>query len=138
MKRIPSITDTEWEVMRVIWAQNPSTAAEIIEQLMSQDSTWHPKTVRTLLARLVRKKALGYKAHGRLYVYEPLVSERECLAAASESFLARFFGGSLRPMLAHFIERRKLTQEHLAELEQLFETNVGGRPAGTRRKQGHE
>lgn len=138
MKGTPKITDTEWEVMRIVWARHPCTAAEIIGQLMSQDSTWHPKTVRTLLARLVQKKALGYEAQGRRYVYEPLVSERECLAAASESFLARFFGGSLRPMLAHFVERRKLTQEHLADLERLLEASAAGRLTGTRRKQGHE
>lgn len=138
MKGTPKITDTEWEVMRVVWARHPCTASEIIDKLMSQDSTWHPKTVRTLLARLVQKKALDYEARGRRYVYEPLVSERECLAAASESFLARFFGGSLRPMLAHFVERRKLTQEHLADLERLLEASTAGRATGTRRKQGHE
>lgn len=137
MKGTPKVTDTEWEVMRVVWALHPCTASEIIGELMSLDATWHPKTVRTLLARLVQKKALGYEARGRRYVYEPLVSERECLAAASESFLARFFGGSLRPMLAHFVERRKLTQEHLAELERLLDS-AAGRPVGTRRKQGHD
>ena len=78
--------------------------------------------MRTLLARLVRKKALDYEAKGRTYVYSPRVSEPECVATASESFLDRVFGGSLRPMLAHFVEKRKLTREDLEELGALLES----------------
>ena len=90
----------------MVWAQHPITAAEIIAQLTALDSTWHPKTARTLLARLVRKKALGYEAKGRTYFYEPLVTEQECAAAASTSFIDRVFGGSIRPMLVQLVESK--------------------------------
>lgn len=124
MRKIPNITETEWEIMRVIWAQHPVTAAEIIEKLCAADPTWHPKTVRTLLARLVQKKALAFEAQGRTYAYEPLVTERECVAAASESFVSRVLGGSLAPMLAHFVEARRLSKRDLAELRSLLETEA--------------
>jgi BlaI family penicillinase repressor len=115
------ITETEWEVMRVVWAKHPITAAEIIERLSAGDPSWHPKTARTLLTRLVRKRALDYQAQGRAYMYEPRVSEKECVEAASTSFLDRVFGGSLRPMLAHFVVREDLTQEDLAALRRLLD-----------------
>lgn len=121
MKFVPRISDTEWEIMRVVWAKHPLTANEIIEQLAATDPDWHPKTVRTLLARLARKRALGYQAKGRTYVYSPLVSEPDCVATASESFLDRVFGGSLKPMLAHFVERQKLTREDMQELGKLLD-----------------
>jgi BlaI family transcriptional regulator, penicillinase repressor len=121
MKSVPRISETEWEVMRVVWAKHPIPANEIVQRLAEQDATWHPKTVRTLLARLVRKGALVYEAQGRTYVYEPRVREAECLAAASESFLERVFGGSLKPMLAHFVEQRRLTKQDLKELSDLLE-----------------
>ncbi len=121
MNKIPKISDTEWEVMRVVWARHPITAAEVIEALSAKDPSWHPKTARTLLARLARKKALGYRAEGRSYVYTPLVAERECVDAVSESFVSRVFGGSLRPLLAHFVERQKLTEQDLAELQHLLQ-----------------
>jgi BlaI family penicillinase repressor len=70
---------------------------------------------------LVRKQALDYEPQGRLYVYEPRVTERDCTAAASESFLERVFGGSLKPMLAHFVERKRLTRHDLRELSELLE-----------------
>src|ERR1041385_2861024 len=121
MKNVPRISDTEWEIMRIIWGRHPLTASEVIERLAANDASWHPKTARTLLARLVRKKALDYKMNGRAYVYSPLVSEEECIATASESFLDRVFGGSLQPMLTHFVEQRKLTRAELEELKRLLE-----------------
>ncbi len=120
-KIVPRISDTEWEIMRILWGKHPVTANEVIEALAAGDPSWHPKTVRTLLARLVRKQALGYQAKGRTYVYSPLVSEQECVATASESFLERVFGGSLRPLLAHFVERQKLTRADLEEMRKLLD-----------------
>jgi BlaI family transcriptional regulator, penicillinase repressor len=121
MKRTPKITDTEWEIMRIVWAQHSITAAEIIARLTAADPSWHPKTARTLLARLVEKKALDYEERGRAYVYQPRVTEQECIAAASVSFVERVFGGALKPMLAHFIEQRQLTRKELEELRALLD-----------------
>ncbi|HXU79240.1 MAG TPA: BlaI/MecI/CopY family transcriptional regulator, partial [Methylomirabilota bacterium] len=80
--------------------------------------------------------ALDYEPQGRSYVYEPLISEKECVAVASESFIARVFGGSLRPLLAHFVERQKLTSQDLEEVRRLLdasrENRKTGRPHGKR------
>jgi BlaI family penicillinase repressor len=82
--------------------------------------------VRSLLTRLVRKTALGYEPQGRNYVYEPRVSEADCVFAASESFLDQVFGGSLTPLVAYFVERRKLTRKQINELKELLDQE--GRP----------
>jgi BlaI family penicillinase repressor len=121
MKKAPRISETEWEVMRVVWAQAPRTAGEIIESLTRRDPTWHPRTVKAFLSRLVRKKALGFRKEGRAYLYRPLAREEDCVAAASESFLERVFGGSLKPMQAHFVEQKKLSGEEIRELRRLLE-----------------
>ena len=107
--------------MKVLWAKAPCSAGEIIQTLASADPTWHPKTVKTYLTRLVRKKALGFRKEGRGYLYRPLVAETECVSAASESFLERVFGGSLKPMLAHFVEHKKLSANEIRELRDLLE-----------------
>lgn len=134
MKQVLRISDTEWELMRVLWAEQPLTAAEIITRLAARDPTWHPKTARTLLARLVQKKALDYEPRGRAFAYSPLVSEADCVAAASESFLARVFGGSLRPMLTHLVESEKLTPRDLDELRVLLDKKSADQRKPPRRK----
>jgi BlaI family transcriptional regulator, penicillinase repressor len=117
----PRISETEWEVMQAIWKGHPCTAQEVVSRLQESDSTWHPKTVKTLLARLVAKGALAYKTEGRAYHYRPLVTEAECQARASESFLDRVFGGALEPMLAHFVGRKKLSAAEIKELKRLLD-----------------
>ena len=117
----PRISDTEWEVMQAVWTGHPCSAQEIIARLVESDPTWHPNTAKTLLARLVKKRALAYIQDGRAYRYQPLVTEAECQAVASESFLQRVFGGSLKPMLAHFVANRKLSVGEIKELKNLLE-----------------
>ena len=81
MKKTPRISETEWEVMKVIWAEAPCTAGQIIELLTRADPTWHPKTVKAFLNRLVKKRVLGFRKEGRAYLYRPLVREGECVDA---------------------------------------------------------
>ena len=138
MKTVPRISDTEWEIMHIIWGQHPLTASEVVEKLATKDASWHPKTVRTLLARLVRKKALDYQADGRAYVYSPLVSEAECVATASESYLDLVFGGTFSPMLAHFVERRRLSKEEMEELRRLLDGQSRAQNNKPKKSHGHD
>lgn len=121
MKSLPKISETEWEIMKVVWSKAPCSAARIIETLTADDPSWHPKTAKTLLNRLVKKGALGFKQEGRAYVYRPQVRQEECVSVESDSFLERVFGGSLTPLVAHFVERRKLSPKQIAELKRLLE-----------------
>lgn len=106
--------------MRIVWKHHPVTATEIIKALAAEDATWHPKTARTLLNRLVQKKALSYERSGRVYHYIPLVQEEDCIAHQSESFLERVFGGSFTPLLAHFVKRQRIKPAELDELRSIL------------------
>jgi BlaI family penicillinase repressor len=121
MKTPPRISETEWKIMQVLWLRAPLTAAEILEALRCDDSTWHPKTAQTLIGRLVKKGALGFEGSGRNYRYHPRVKADDCVGRETESFLKRVFGGSLQPMLAHFIEHRKLSPREIKELRKILE-----------------
>lgn len=121
MKRVPRISETEWEIMKVVWQKGQCTANEILDALNAQESSWHPKTARTLIGRLVKKRALTYREDGRAYVYRPVVNETDCVAHASDSFLDRVFSGALKPMFAHFVKSRKLSAAELKELRELLD-----------------
>jgi BlaI family transcriptional regulator, penicillinase repressor len=120
MKQLPRISDAEWTVMKVLWSRSPLPASDIIAEL-EHTQQWHPKTVKTLLNRLVGKGALGFSREGKAYLYHPLVSETDCAGAASDAFLSRVFGGSLKPMLAHFVQKKRLSPEELKELKRLLD-----------------
>ena len=70
MKKMPRISESEWEVMKVVWSQSPTNASQIIKDL-SPTTTWKPKTIMTLINRLVKKGALtrqGMRKATRYYL----------------------------------------------------------------------
>lgn len=120
MKDIPKISEAEWEVLRVLWEKTPCTASEVIEAL-ANDTHWKPTTVKTLLARLVKKNAVGYREADRTYSYFPLVTKTECIRVENKSFLQRVYGGALKPMLVQFIRDEKLTADDIKDLKRLLD-----------------
>jgi len=119
MDPTPQISESEWHVMRTLWAQAPATANDIVDRL-SAHTTWKPKTIKTLLNRLLQKKAVGYEKHGREYHYFPLIEEAQCIQTESKSFLQRVYGNTVKPMVAAFIEDQDLSTEEIAELKRIL------------------
>ncbi len=124
MAKIPCISEAEWKVMKLLWAKSPQGAYDIIE-VLGKSEDWHPNTIKTILSRLHKKKALGVKKYKNLYLYYPLVSEEDCVHAESELFLQRLFGGSVKPLLVHFVKRQRLTAADLEELKRMLERKQG-------------
>src|SRR4051812_4524512 len=104
----PNISDAEWQVMDAVWAGSPRTASGVVAR-PAGPTGWTPRTIKTMLNRLVRKGALGFKAEGKRYLYEPRVSRADCVRAQSRSFLSRVFGGATGAALLHFVEEHDLS-----------------------------
>ena len=121
-KKIPNISESEWEVMNVLWKRAPQTANEVISSLQEQ-TDWKPKTVRTLLDRLVHKKVVGVNKDQRVYTFFPLYSQYECQRAETQSFIKRIYGGALRSMLVQFIQEDSLSEEDIRELRSILNEN---------------
>jgi BlaI family penicillinase repressor len=119
MKETPKISESEWEVMRVLWNESPLTANKIVEKLTAT-TRWKATTIRTLINRLVEKMAVGYEKKGREYLYYPLVAEAECIRAESNSFLRRVYRGALTPILSAFMENEELSPEDVEELKRIL------------------
>lgn len=130
------ISDAEWQVMQVLWERAPRSSAEVSAALAASTG-WHPKTVQTLLGRLVKKNAVVYEAEGGRYLYRPAVSRRAAVRAEGRSFLDRVFGGDARELLLHFAGEAELTPEEAAELRRLLEERAET-PAPERRRRGGE
>jgi BlaI family penicillinase repressor len=120
MKDLPKISESEWLVMRVLWSKYPLTASNVMEELEGK-TKWKPKTVKTLIDRLIKKGAVKYKKDGRRYLYYPAVNENECIATERRSFVRRVYGGINKPMLAAFLEDAELSAEDISELKQILE-----------------
>lgn len=125
MRQTPKISDAEWLVMQVVWRKSPITAAEVVQSL-APTTTWKPKTAMTLLNRLVKKGAVGFRKEGRAYQYYPLVEQTDYVKAENRSFLKRVYGGALKPMLVDFLEEADLSKEDIEELRRILDKGASG------------
>ncbi len=125
MKKMPRISEAEWEVMKVLWERSPLTANDIVEAL-SKRASWQRETIRTLVNRLVQKKAIRFEKMGRQYHYYPVVAESACIKAETRSFLRRFRAGAIEPMLAALVEEERLSAEQIARLKEILDGNDAG------------
>ena len=124
LKNIPQISDAELEVMKVLWELHDSTSTQIVEKL-AETSEWKPKTIHTLIARLVGKDAvIAKKIDGKPYMYSPNVNEKDYKIHASKSFLQRLYNGSMNLMLASYVKEQKLTREEINEFKKLLDEEM--------------
>ena len=120
MRRLPRISDAEWLVMKVLWSAPGLTADDVVAALRGK-VTWSARTIRTLINRLLQKKALTYEKEGRRYRYFPAVNRDQCIGQARRSFVQRVYGGTIAPMLAAFIDDAELSPEDIRELKQMLD-----------------
>jgi BlaI family penicillinase repressor len=119
------ISDSEWKVMEAVWKDPPMKARQVVGALAEREN-WKPQTVKTLLARLVKKGALRHEAEGNHYLYHPEISRERAIADETNSFLERVCHGSLTPMLAHLVDtRRPLEDDEIEALSTLLDEKSG-------------
>lgn len=113
------ISSAEHEVMEVLWAESPLSAAEVAERIPAERA-WTLQTVKTMLARLLAKGALAHEEVGRRFLYRPAVAREDYVAAESRRLLDRLFDGRLTPLVAQLAERNDLSARDIAEIEALL------------------
>lgn len=115
MSDLPQISESEFEVMKIVWKYAPISTNGITERL-TKTTTWSPKTIQTLIKRLVTKGALTYEKQSRV----SLVDENEYICQESNSFLKKFYDRNITAMLSAYIENDKLSETEIDTLRSLL------------------
>ena len=119
MNKLPQISEAEFEVMKIVWKYAPICTNEITEKLL-QTTSWSPKTIQTLIKRLVTKGVLTYEKQSRVFVYTPTVKENEYINQESNSFLNRYYDGDITAMVSAYVENDLLSEAELDTLRALL------------------
>jgi len=118
-KRIPNIAESEWRVMQVLWANGPQTANDVVNAL-SGEVKWKPRTIKTLISRLVKKGAVKVTEEGYRYRYSAAVAESACVRSETRSFVRRVYQGAMKPALAAFIEDADLSDKEIDDIQKIL------------------
>lgn len=135
MNSLPQISEAEYEVMKIVWKHAPISTNEITERL-TKTTTWSPKTIQTLIKRLVTKGALTYEKQSRVFVYTPLVEESIYISQESRSFLNRYYDGDITAMVSSYLESDRLSEAEIDTLRSLLSKNTKRRENSLSDKKG--
>jgi len=120
VKKVPSISSAELKVLKILWEDSPLTASQIVNLLEGVES-WSNRTVKSLINRLLKKKAISYNQDRNRYLYYPLLKKNDYLHTTSNSFINRLFGGKISPLVAHFVKQEKISKDDLQELKAILQ-----------------
>ncbi|HFB64635.1 MAG TPA: BlaI/MecI/CopY family transcriptional regulator [Aeromonadales bacterium] len=113
------ISDSEKKVMDVLW-QSPSITAKAIIRQLDPNLGWQDRTVKTLINRLLKKNAIGFKKKGREYLYFSKIDKEDYIKSASDNFLQRVFNGSVSSLVSTFAKKEKLSKADIESLKTLI------------------
>lgn len=115
------ISEAEWEVLRVIWANKEITSSQIIDVLHDKKQ-WSASTVKTLLRRLEEKNCVRVNKTNRPFYYQARVSEEEMNYQTMIHDLNHLCRTKQGKLLMRLVEDTEMTAEELQQLTQLIAT----------------
>lgn len=119
-QQMVDISKAEFEVLEALWQEHPAAAVDIVARL-NEKKTWHDKTVKTLLNRLVKKQAVSFVKEQRRYLYSPLFEREQYTQQASKSLVERLFSGEISPLVAGFAKNKTLKRDDVEALKSLID-----------------
>ena len=114
------ISEAESIVMDALWRSAPQSAEDIFAAVGPANG-WQEATVKTLLNRLLKKRAIAAERDGRRYLYRPLLARADYVNEESRSLLDRLYGGQVSALVAHFSRNEKLSKREIDEIRALIE-----------------
>ncbi|MDO3680588.1 BlaI/MecI/CopY family transcriptional regulator [Paenibacillus ehimensis] len=124
MKHLGKMSETEMEVMEVIWElSTPVTVNQLLEIFESKG--WKTSTLSTLLKRLIEKGFLTKSMSGKVNYYNPALTFREYKKYETQSFLGRLYNGKVKNFIAALVDEDELTQDDITELKEWFKREEG-------------
>lgn len=109
------LSNSELEVMNIVWKYNAITATDIAE-ILNKKISWEKTTTYTVIKRCISKGAL-VKSRDRGYICTPAISKEQVENAEINDLTHKLFDGSEDMLLTALIRKRNLTEEQRRELE---------------------
>ncbi len=96
------VTEAESAVLAALWRHGPLSAASLIDAVKA-GQPWGDATIKTLLGRLMHKKAvLSEKVDGR-QLYRALLTRKDYVDGEIQNLADRLFEGDLEALAGYLI-----------------------------------
>ncbi|HEX8922617.1 MAG TPA: BlaI/MecI/CopY family transcriptional regulator [Pyrinomonadaceae bacterium] len=119
-KSLPRPTDSELEILRVLWQRGASTVREVQEEINKARPTGYT-TVLKLMQIMTEKGLVERDEEQRAHVYEARLAQGETQRQLLGDLIERAFDGSAKQLVMHVLSEKKASAEDLSEIRQLLD-----------------
>ena len=116
MNLIKKLPDAEFEIMKVVWTNEPPITTSIIMKQLGKEKEWKAQTILTLMVRLVERGFLRTEKTGKERSYFPLINKEDYLKFETGDFMERFHGNSFASLVTTLYEGKKIKDSDLDAL----------------------
>lgn len=120
-KKKGSVSDTELEVLKVLWDLGQGTVRDLMERLEGQGRSWAYTTVQTLVMRLKQKGFVSTRKEGKAHLFTPAVSQPELLSLELGDLADRVCDGRATPLMLTLVREHAFSAEELRELKRMLD-----------------
>jgi len=130
----PPISETELEVLKVLWEHGPGTVRELNEHLVLKRRRWAYTTVQTLLNRLKEKGYVARDESALAHVFRAAVTRDKLVGFRLREIADQICGGEATPLVASLAQRNDLTGDDIKALRKMLDDLEAEGAKKTRRK----
>ncbi|MCL1788431.1 MAG: BlaI/MecI/CopY family transcriptional regulator [Defluviitaleaceae bacterium] len=113
MKKLP---DAEFDIMKVVWANEPPITTNTVMQQLGGERGWKAQTTISLMLRLVERGFLRTEKNGKERTYFPLISKADYLKFETGNFMRQFHDNSFLKLVTTMYDDKALSDGDIDEL----------------------
>jgi BlaI family penicillinase repressor len=113
------LTQSEEEVMQVIWQNNGGFIKEFLDLMTGPKPPY--TTLASTVKNLERKKFLKGKKMGNSYFYSPLIKAEDYKKLFMRGFVNDYFKNSYKDLVEFFATEQHISAEELKEIIDIIE-----------------
>jgi predicted transcriptional regulator len=118
--KTPRPTDSELEILQVLWANGPSSVRFVYEQISKQRDVGYT-TVLKLMQIMAEKGLAGRDTSRRTHIYRARIAEEETQQNLLRRFMDTTFRGSASKLVLQALGNAKTSPEELDEIKALIQ-----------------
>lgn len=120
MSKLPTPTDSELEILAVLWRRGPSTVRDVFEAIAARRRAGYT-TILKLMQIMHGKRLVTRDERQRSHVYAAAIAEDKTQRNLLRELLDRAFGGSKQKLLMSALDATRATPDELEAVRALLD-----------------
>ena len=116
------LTETELEMMQVLWSRGEGTVNDVLEGLPPARADLAYTSVSTILRILEKKGFVDNRKDGRAHIYRPLITQSDYEGRSVNHVVETVFRGERIGLMRRLLGAGDIDAAELAELKKLLAT----------------